>query len=95
MPNIPGYHGADPCPVREAGIAPDICRAYRVSDSPQTSSILPPHFALVVGFARRYDTNAGVGTLVALMLPYTVATAIAWIAVFFIWFLLGLPFGPQ
>jgi aminobenzoyl-glutamate transport protein len=79
------------------GIGPDIVlAAYRVSDSPpNVINPLLPHFALVVGFARRYETNAGVGTLVALMLPYTVATAIAWIAVFFAWFLLGLPFGPQ
>ena len=47
--------------------------AYRVGDSP-TNSITPlnAYFALVVGFAQKYDKNAGVGTVVALMLPYVI-----------------------
>ena len=78
------------------GIGPDVVlAAYRVSDSPpNVINPLLPHFALVVGFARVYDKNAGVGTIVALMLPYTLATSVAWILVFFAWYLLGLPFGP-
>jgi aminobenzoyl-glutamate transport protein len=52
-----------------------------------------PHFALVVGFAHAYDKNAGVGTIVALMLPFTLATMAAWTMLFFAWYLLGLPFG--
>jgi aminobenzoyl-glutamate transport protein len=78
------------------GIGPEIVlAAYRVSDSPpNVINPLLPHFALVVGFARVYDKNAGVGTIVALMLPYTLATSVAWILVFLAWYLLGLPFGP-
>jgi aminobenzoyl-glutamate transport protein len=78
-------------------IDPDVVlAAYRVSDSPpNVINPLLPHFALVVGFAQRYDKSAGVGTIVALMLPYTLWTSLAWIAVFFAWFLLGLPFGPR
>lgn len=78
------------------GVEPDVVlAAYRVSDSPpNVINPLLPHFALVVGFAQRYDKSAGVGTIVALMLPYTVATAIAWTLAFFAWHLLGLPFGP-
>jgi aminobenzoyl-glutamate transport protein len=53
-----------------------------------------PHLALVVGFARLYEKQAGVGTIVALMLPYTLATMVAWTLGFFAWYLLGLPFGP-
>jgi aminobenzoyl-glutamate transport protein len=79
------------------GIDPEVVlAAYRVSDSPpNVINPLLPHFALVVGFAQRYDKSAGVGTLVALMLPYTMWTMVAWLAVFFAWFLLGLPFGPS
>ena len=33
---------------------------------------LNAYFALVVGFIQRYDRNAGVGTVVSLMLPYVV-----------------------
>jgi aminobenzoyl-glutamate transport protein len=78
------------------GIGPDVVlAAYRVSDSPpNVINPLLPHFALVVGFAQVYDKKAGVGTIVALMLPYTVVTAIAWILLFFAWYWLGLSFGP-
>jgi aminobenzoyl-glutamate transport protein len=78
------------------GIAPDVVlAAYRVSDSPpNVMNPLLPHFALVVGFAHVYDKKAGVGTIVALMLPYTLITMVAWVLIFFAWFLLGLPFGP-
>jgi aminobenzoyl-glutamate transport protein len=78
------------------GIAPDVVlAAYRVSDSPpNVINPLLPHFALVVGFAQRWQKDAGVGTVVAMMLPYAVATFIAWTVLFFAWYLLKLPFGP-
>jgi aminobenzoyl-glutamate transport protein len=78
------------------GIEPDVVlAAYRLSDSPpNVINPLLPHFALVVGFAQRWQKDAGVGTVVAMMLPYTVAIFIAWTALFFAWYLLGLPFGP-
>jgi hypothetical protein len=38
---------------------------------------------------------AGVGTVVALMLPFTIVTSVAWIVLFLAWYLLGLPFGPS
>jgi aminobenzoyl-glutamate transport protein len=78
------------------GIGPEVVlAAYRVSDSPpNVINPLLPHFALVVGFAGLYEKQAGVGTIVALMLPYTLATLVAWTLGFFAWYLLGLPFGP-
>lgn len=78
------------------GIAPDVVlAAYRVSDSPpNVINPLLPHFALVVGFAQRYVKSAGVGTIVAMMLPYALVTFVAWTALFFAWYLLDLPFGP-
>jgi aminobenzoyl-glutamate transport protein len=77
-------------------IGPEVVlAAYRVSDSPpNVINPLLPHFALVVGFARVYAKSAGVGTIVALMLPYTVVTTVVWVLFFLAWFLLGLPFGP-
>lgn len=78
------------------GIEPEVVvAAYRVSDSPpNVVNPLLPHFALVVGFARRWQSDAGVGTVVAMMLPFAIATSIAWILLFFAWYLLGIPFGP-
>jgi aminobenzoyl-glutamate transport protein len=78
------------------GIAPEVVlAAYRVSDSPpNVINPLLPHFALVVGFAQRWQKDAGVGTVVAMMIPYAVASFIAWTILFFAWYLLGIPFGP-
>ena len=78
------------------GIEPEaVLAAYRVSDSPpNVINPLLPHFALVVGFAQRWQQTAGVGTVVAMMLPFAAATMIAWTLLFFAWYLLGLPFGP-
>jgi aminobenzoyl-glutamate transport protein len=78
------------------GVGPEVVlAAYRVSDSPpNVINPLLPHFALVIGFARQYDRHAGVGTVVAMMLPYTAITFVAWALIFFAWYLLGLSFGP-
>lgn len=79
------------------GVDPEVVlAAYRVSDSPpNVINPLLPHFALVVGFARRWQQDAGVGTVVAMMLPYSAATMISWMLLFFAWYLLGMPFGPS
>src|SRR5262245_9593250 len=71
-----------------------VLAAYRVADSP-VNAITPlnAYFALVVGFAQRYDKNAGVGTVVSLMLPYVVIMSVLWTILFAVWYLLGLPWG--
>jgi len=78
------------------GIAPEaVLAAYRVADSPpNVITPLMPYFALIVTFAQRYDKNAGVGTVIAMMLPYGVAVSVVWILLFLGWELLGLPYGP-
>ncbi|MGM9921652.1 MAG: AbgT family transporter [Bhargavaea sp.] len=69
--------------------------AYRVADS-ITNPITPmlAYFAILLTFAKKYDKNIGIGTLIATLLPYSIAFAIFWIILFSIWFLLGLPLGP-
>jgi aminobenzoyl-glutamate transport protein len=71
-----------------------VLSAYRVGDAP-TNSITPlnAYFALVVGFAQKYESSAGVGTVVALMLPYVIWIMLAWMLLFTGWYLLGLPWG--
>lgn len=71
-----------------------VLSAYRVGDSP-TNSLTPlnAYFALVVGFAQKYDKNAGIGTVVALLLPYALWMAILWTGLFAAWYWLGLPWG--
>ncbi len=77
------------------GIKPDaVLAAYRVADSPM--NIVTPimaYFPLIVVFARRYDREAGIGTVVALMLPYFIIVTIAWVIFFVVWYLLGIPMG--
>jgi aminobenzoyl-glutamate transport protein len=77
------------------GVEPEaVLAAYRVGDSP-VNSITPlnAYFALVVGFAQKYDKNAGVGTVVSLMLPYVVIMFVLWTLLFAVWQMLGLPWG--
>lgn len=68
---------------------------YRVGDS-ITNPITPmlAYFAILLAFAKRYDKNIGIGTLISALLPYSVIFAIGWIILFSLWFLLGLPLGP-
>jgi aminobenzoyl-glutamate transport protein len=76
-------------------VAPEaVLAAYRVADSPiNTITPLNAYFALVVGFAQKYDKNAGVGTVVSMMLPYVVILFVLWTTLFAAWYLLGLPWG--
>lgn len=78
------------------GISPEATQAaYRVGDS-STNIITPlmPYFALVLGFARRYQPDAGVGTLIALMLPFSLWLLVTWSALLGFWIGMGWPFGP-
>jgi aminobenzoyl-glutamate transport protein len=71
-----------------------VLAAYRVGDGPMNAvSPLNAYFALIVTFAQKYQKDAGVGTLVALMLPYVVVVTIVWIVLLVIWQVLGLPWG--
>jgi aminobenzoyl-glutamate transport protein len=79
----------------QLGISPDITQAaYRVGDS-TTNIITPlmPYFPLVVVFCQKYVKHTGVGTLVALMLPYSVAFLLLWTVFLLGYWWLGLPLG--
>ena len=81
--------------LMKLGVAPEaVLAAYRIADSPMnTITPLNAYFALVVGFAYKYDKNTGVGTIVSLMLPYVVWMFLLWTLLFAIWYWLGLPWG--
>ena len=51
------------------------------------------YFPLIVIFAARYDKRSGIGTVIALMLPYFLAITVAWVAFFLAWYALHLPWG--
>jgi aminobenzoyl-glutamate transport protein len=52
------------------------------------------YLPFVVTVAQRYQKESGLGTIVALMLPYSILVLIAWVLFFILWFVLGIPLGP-
>jgi aminobenzoyl-glutamate transport protein len=78
------------------GVAPQtVLAAYRVGDSPaNTVTPLMVYLPFIVTVAQRYDKKAGIGTVIALMLPYVFAILAAWILLFIAWWVLGIPLGP-
>lgn len=79
------------------GIAPEMVQAaYRVGDS-STNIITPlmPYFALVYAFMQRYDSNAGIGTIITLMLPFSLAFLLGWGVMLAVWIAVGAPLGPD
>jgi aminobenzoyl-glutamate transport protein len=83
--------------LMELGISPDLAQAaYRVGDS-TTNIITPlmPYFPLVVVYCQRYMKDSGIGTVTALMLPYSVVFITLWCAFLLLYWALGLPLGLQ
>ena len=79
------------------GYAPEVIQAaYRIGDS--VTNVISPmmsYFGLILAMAARYRKDLGMGTLIAMMLPYTMVFIVGWGLLFFIWvFLLGMPVGP-
>ncbi|WP_169392476.1 MULTISPECIES: AbgT family transporter [Psychrobacter] len=79
------------------GYAPEMIQAaYRIGDS--TTNIITPmmsYFGLIMAVAIRYKRGTGVGTLMAMMLPYSMIFLFGWVTLFCIWvFVFGLPVGP-
>jgi len=69
--------------------------AYRIGDS-TTNAISPlfPYIAIVLGFMQKYKKDAGLGTLFAMMMPYTFGFGLVWIVQLAIWFYFKIPMGP-
>ncbi|MGX2970356.1 AbgT family transporter [Ursidibacter sp. B-7004-1] len=79
------------------GYAPEVIQtAYRIGDS--TTNIITPmmsYFGLIMAVAVRYKKDTGVGTLMAMMIPYSFIFIVGWTMLFYIWvFVFGLPVGP-
>ncbi|MGB5346032.1 MAG: AbgT family transporter [Woeseia sp.] len=83
--------------LMQLGISPDLAQAaYRVGDS-STNIITPlmPYFPLVVVFCQRYVKSTGIGTLTAMMLPYSVTFIILWTIFLLVYWAIGFPLGLQ
>ncbi len=77
-------------------ISPETTQAlYRIGDS-TTNIISPmsPYFVVVLGFIQRYKRDAGIGTLLSFTIPLSFAMFVFWGLLFFLWWALGIPWGP-
>ena len=77
-------------------VAPQtVLAAYRVGDGPvNVITPLMVYLPFIVLVAQRYRKDAGLGTIISLMLPYTIIVLVAWLVFFVAWYLLGIPMGP-
>jgi aminobenzoyl-glutamate transport protein len=83
--------------LMQIGYSPEVIQAaYRIGDS--TTNIITPmmsYFGLILAVATRYKRDLGIGTMVATMLPYSMAFLVGWTIFFYLWvFVLGIPVGP-
>jgi len=77
------------------GYSPELCQlAYRIGDS--CTNIITPmmtYYAVIIIFAQKYDKKAGIGTITATMLPYSLCFLVAWTIMLILWLSVGLPIG--
>jgi aminobenzoyl-glutamate transport protein len=83
--------------LMRVGYSPEVIQAaYRIGDS--TTNIITPmmsYFGIIYAMACRYRRKLGIGTLISMMLPYSLAFIVAWTILFYVWvFVAGLPVGP-
>ena len=78
------------------GYSPELTQiGYRIGDS--VTNIISPmmsYFALIIAFLQRYEPKAGIGTVIAVMLPYSMVFLAGWTVLFAIWMAMGWPIGP-
>ena len=68
--------------------------SFRVGDS--VTNVITPmmsYFALIVTYAQRYDEKYGIGTIISLMIPYTLIFLLSWLVIITIWVIAGFPLG--
>lgn len=80
------------------GYSPEVIQAaYRIGDS--VTNIITPmmsYFGLILAFANRYDKDLGIGTIISMMLPYSIFFFLGWMILFYVWvFGLSFPVGPE
>lgn len=83
--------------LMQLGLSPEFTQAaYRVGDS-TTNIVTPlmPYFPLVVAFCQRYVKKTGIGTLISIMLPYSLAFLVTWSIFLLVYWKIGIPLGLQ
>jgi aminobenzoyl-glutamate transport protein len=79
------------------GYSPELSQVvFRIGDS--VTNIISPmmsFFALIIVYYQKYDAKAGIGTIMATMLPYSIAFFVVWTLLLIVWILIGIPLGPE
>ena len=79
------------------GYSPELSQVvYRIGDS--VTNVISPmmsFFALIIAFVQKYEPKSGIGTIIATMVPYSIAFLVVWILLLVAWLLIGLPLGPD
>jgi len=79
------------------GYSPELSQAvFRIGDS--VTNVISPmmsFFALIIVYYQKYDSKAGLGTLIGTMLPYSIVFFIVWTLLLIVWIITGLPLGPE
>ena len=77
------------------GVSPELTQAtYRIGDS--VSNIITPlnsYLVIILVFMQKYAPKSGIGTLISMMLPYTIVFTIAWSIMLLFWLHFELPVG--
>ena len=78
------------------GFSPEFAQAVYHAGDNATNIISPllPYFALIIVFYQKYEKDAGIGTIIASVLPYSITFFIAWVGLLIAWVLIGIPLGP-
>jgi len=79
------------------GMSPELTTAaYRIGDS--VVNIVTPlnsYLLIILAVFQKYRAGVGLGSLIALMIPYSIFLGIAWTALLVIWYFTGIDLGPE
>ena len=79
------------------GYSPELSQVvYRIGDS--VTNVISPmmsFYVLIIAFVQQYEPKAGIGTIVAAMVPYSIVFLIFWTLLLVLWLTFGLPLGPD
>ncbi len=83
------------------GFSPALTQmAYRIGDS--STNIISPlsyYLPVIIGLMEQYrpkdnDQEVGIGTVISLAMPYSIAFILCFTGQLILWYLLNLPLGP-
>jgi aminobenzoyl-glutamate transport protein len=79
------------------GYSPELSQVvFRIGDS--VTNIISPmmsFFALIIAFVQKYDKDAGIGTIISTMIPFSIIFFIGWTILLMVWIYFDIPLGPD